>query len=69
MEIRIHPLTYAKFLQFHELQDSDENLMTYLNYGGLPDLRNLRASEQWTLTYRRLLKMPFSSPSFSWGMR
>ena len=41
VEIRIHPLTYAEFLQFHELQDSDENLMTYLNYGGLPGLRQV----------------------------
>jgi predicted AAA+ superfamily ATPase len=41
VEIRIHPLTYAEFLQFHELQDSDESLMTYLNYGGLPGLRQV----------------------------
>jgi predicted AAA+ superfamily ATPase len=41
VEVRIHPLTYAEFLQFHELQDSDESLMTYLNYGGLPGLRKV----------------------------
>ena len=48
VEIRIHPLTYAEFLQFHELPDSDESLMTYLNYGGLPGLRKvgLESDEQ-----------------------
>lgn len=39
VEIRVHPLTYMEFLQFHNLPDSDESLMTYLNYGGLPGLR------------------------------
>lgn len=41
VEVRIHPLTYAEFLQFHNLPDSDESLMTYLNYGGLPGLRKV----------------------------
>ncbi len=41
VEIRVHPLTYMEFLQFHNLHDSDESLMTYLNYGGLPGLRTV----------------------------
>ena len=41
VEVRIHPLTYAEFLQFHNLPDSDDSLMTYLNYGGLPGLRKV----------------------------
>ena len=41
VEVRVHPLNYAEFLQFHDLPDSDENLMTYLNYGGLPGLRKV----------------------------
>ena len=41
VEIRVHPLTYMEFLQFHSLQDSDESLMTYMNYGGLPGLRTV----------------------------
>ena len=41
VEVRIHPLTYAEFLQFHDLPDTDESLMTYLNYGGLPGLRKV----------------------------
>ena len=41
VEIRVLPLTYMEFLQFHNLPDSDESLMTYLNYGGLPGLRTV----------------------------
>ena len=41
MEVRIHPLTYSEFLEFHHLPDSDESLMTYLTYGGLPGLRKV----------------------------
>lgn len=41
VEIRIHPLTYSEFLEFHNLEDSDDSLMTYLNYGGLPGLRKV----------------------------
>lgn len=41
VEIRVHPLTYPEFLHFHNLTDSDESLMTYLNYGGLPGLRKI----------------------------
>ena len=41
VEILVHPLTYPEFLMFHNLQDSDESLMKYLNYGGLPGLRQI----------------------------
>lgn len=41
VEVRIHPLTYSEFLEFHHLPDSDDSLMTYLTYGGLPGLRKV----------------------------
>ena len=41
VEIRVHSLTYPEFLIFHNLQDGDESLMKYLNYGGLPGLRKI----------------------------
>lgn len=41
VEVRVHPLTYSEFLEFHALKDSDKSLMTYLNYGGLPGLRKV----------------------------
>ena len=44
VEVRVHPLTYAEFLLFHDLPDNDNSLMTYLNYGGLPGLRKVGLS-------------------------
>ena len=38
-EIRIQSLSYAEFLEFHGLGDSDDSLWKYLNFGGLPGLR------------------------------
>lgn len=37
-EIYIQPLSYLEFLQFHNLQNNDEALARYMNYGGLPGL-------------------------------
>lgn len=48
IEIRVHPLSYAEFLEFHSLADSDEALDTYLRYGGMPYLRNLPLKGTWT---------------------
>lgn len=41
VEVRVHPLSYTEFLQFHNLEDNDESLMKYLGYGGLPGLRRV----------------------------
>lgn len=41
VEIRVHGLSYTEFLLFHGLDDNDEALWKYLNYGGLPGLRNI----------------------------
>ena len=38
---RIRGLCYEEFLTFHDLQDDDAALKSYLQYGGLPQLRNL----------------------------
>ena len=38
---RIRGLCYEEFLIFHNLEDNDESLSLYLQYGGLPQLRNL----------------------------
>lgn len=38
-EIYVQSLSYLEFLEFHELTDSDESLLKYLDYGGLPGLR------------------------------
>lgn len=52
VEVRVHPLTYSEFLVFHTLKDSDESLMTYLYYGGLPGLRKVGlANEEQVWAY------------------
>ena len=38
IEIPVQSLSYTEFLQFHRLDNSDDSLRTYLNYGGLPGL-------------------------------
>ena len=47
VEIRVHPLSYKEFLQFHSFSASRETVMLYLQYGGLPYLRNLPDSNTW----------------------
>ena len=41
MGYHIHGLDYEEFIEFHDLQDSDETLSKFLQYGGLPQLRKL----------------------------
>lgn len=38
-EIKIQSLTYLEFLKFHDLENNDDSLWKYLNYGGLPGLK------------------------------
>ena len=40
-EIQVHGLSYLEFLTFHELEDNDDSLNKYINYGGLPGLRQI----------------------------
>ncbi len=47
VEIRVHPLSYTEFLTFHSMTDSDEAVNLYLQYGGLPFLRNLPSRDTW----------------------
>lgn len=39
VEICIQGLSYEEFLVFHNLEDNDDALRKYINYGGLPGLR------------------------------
>ena len=39
VEIFIQGLSYEEFLIFHQLEDNDDALRKYINYGGLPGLR------------------------------
>lgn len=50
IEIKIYNLSYIEFLQFHNLEDSDEALMNYLKMGGLPGLLAFKPDEQSQIT-------------------
>jgi predicted AAA+ superfamily ATPase len=39
IEIFVQGLSYGEFLVFHNLEDNDDALRKYINYGGLPGLR------------------------------
>ena len=41
VDIHINSLSYREFLQFHNLEDSQESLESYLSVGGLPHLYRL----------------------------
>lgn len=41
IEIHIQSLSYREFLKFHNLEDSDNSLLKYLGFGGLPHLYRL----------------------------
>lgn len=44
-EIYVQSLSYMEFLEFHKLEDSEESLLKYLNYGGLPGLKIIGIEE------------------------
>ncbi len=45
LQIHIHSLDYTEFLQFYNLENSDNNMSLYLKWGGLPFLKNLPLSD------------------------
>ncbi|NPD81233.1 ATP-binding protein [Prevotella sp. PINT] len=52
-EIYIQSLSYEEFLQFHKLQDSDDSLAKYIQYGGLPGLVKIGLDEDDTREYQK----------------
>lgn len=51
IEIPIYSLSYPEFLTFHSLDDSDESLNKYMQYGGLPFLKNMELTEHMANEY------------------
>ncbi len=45
-EIYIQPLSYTDFLVFHQLKDSDDSLMKYINFGGMPGLKSIDLQDE-----------------------
>ncbi|MBD1431836.1 ATP-binding protein [Sphingobacterium sp. DN00404] len=49
----IHSLNYQEFLLFHSLENSTENLLKYLKYGGMPFLANIGLQDNVPFEYLR----------------
>ncbi|MDA3839502.1 MAG: ATP-binding protein [Patescibacteria group bacterium] len=53
VEIEIFSLSYKEFLLFHKLEDIDDTLLSYIKYGGLPYLTNLKLEDDIAYDYLR----------------
>ena len=53
IEFHIHSLSYAEFLIFHKLENTNQSLMLYLTYGGLPYLAHLSLTDELAFEYLR----------------
>jgi len=45
IEFKVYSLSYPEFLQFHKLEDSDQQLDLYMKFGGLPYLIHLNLND------------------------
>jgi predicted AAA+ superfamily ATPase len=52
-EIHVQSLSYKEFLQFHNLQDSDDALSKYIQFGGLPGLIRIGLDEDDAIEYQK----------------
>ena len=52
-EIHVQSLSYKEFLQFHNLQDSDDALSKYIQFGGLPGLIKIGLDEDDAIEYQK----------------
>ncbi|MCM1040834.1 MAG: ATP-binding protein [Bacteroides sp.] len=46
IEIPIHSLSYREFLTFHQLENNDKSLLSYLKVGGMPGLRHFDLKDE-----------------------
>ncbi len=51
IEIPVYSLSYAEFMAFHQLTDSNETVEKYLKFGGLPYLIHLRLEDSIVFEY------------------
>jgi len=53
IELKIFSLSYPEFLEFHKFENTQEALLNYIKYGGLPYLINLSFQENIIYDYLR----------------
>lgn len=51
IETIVYSLSYTEFLDFHQLNNTNHALESYLKYGGLPYLKNLKLTDQVVFEY------------------
>jgi len=51
IEFKIHSLSYVEFLSFHKLENSNETLLKYLTFGGMPYLTNIGLDNELPFEY------------------
>jgi uncharacterized protein len=51
IEIPIQSLSYPEFLNFHKLENTQNSLMLFLKYGGMPYLKHLELSDEIVFGY------------------
>ena len=51
IEFKIHSLSYIEFLSFHKLENSNETLLKYLTFGGMPYLTNIGLDDELPFEY------------------
>lgn len=51
IEIKIFPLSFNEFIQFHRLDNSQQTFNKFMKFGGLPYLRNLPLEDQVVFDY------------------
>ena len=53
IEFKISSLSYSEFLQFHNLSNTNETLLKFIRYGGLPYLVNIELNDELVYGYLR----------------
>jgi len=51
VQIPVYSLSYQEFLEFHQLNDSNQNLVLYLQLGGMPYLKNIGLNADIVMEY------------------
>lgn len=51
IEVRVHSLSYPEFLHFHGIENTQNALMLFLKYGGLPYLKHLELADEIVFGY------------------
>jgi len=53
IEIRVHPLNFLEFMEFHKLENNNQTLKQFLTYGGMPHLSKLVLNDEIAFEYLR----------------